>query len=55
MQATNQKEFDLNRKHTAGQFLRAHPEALKVMRANSKAQEGKFTIGANFRMKGEAA
>lgn len=41
----NQKSFDLNRKHTAGQFLRAHPDALRVMNAHRKEAHGMFALG----------
>lgn len=44
------REFDLNRKHTVGQFLRAHPDALKVMRRLGMEQKGAFSIEARARL-----
>jgi hypothetical protein len=50
-QTNKGREFDIERKHTAGQFLRAHPEALKVIKAQGKAAEGSFSLGSNARFK----
>jgi ABC-type nitrate/sulfonate/bicarbonate transport system substrate-binding protein len=46
------REFDIERKHTAGQFLRAHPEALKAVKAHSKEAEDSFSIAKRFRVAG---
>jgi hypothetical protein len=51
-QANKGREFDIERKHTAGQFLRAHPEALKAIKAHSKEAEGSFSIAKRFRVAG---
>lgn len=47
------RPFDLDRKHTAGQFLRAHPEALRVMKQQQRDVRGSFSIGERARLKGE--
>jgi hypothetical protein len=44
-----QRAFDLDRKHGVGQFLRAHPEAARVMARMRSDSKGFYSIEARFR------
>lgn len=39
-----ERTFDVDRKHTTGQFLRAHPTALQVMKQQQREARGAFSI-----------
>lgn len=47
--------FDTDRKHGVGQFLRAHPEALRVMKRLNEEQRGIDSLGAHLKAKGYGA
>jgi hypothetical protein len=45
-----EREFNLDRKHTVGQFLRVHPDALRVMKQGQRDQRGAFSIEQRARL-----
>jgi anti-sigma factor RsiW len=42
------RSFDVDRKHGVGQFLRAHPEAARVMARMRSDSKSFFSIAARF-------
>ncbi|CAB3795569.1 hypothetical protein LMG28138_03906 [Pararobbsia alpina] len=50
MTQKQQHEFDLNRKHTVGQFLRSHSEALRTMKRHAAEHVAAFSLGARARL-----
>lgn len=44
------RAFDVERKHGVGQFLRAHPEAARVMARMRSDSKGFFSIVARARL-----
>lgn len=44
------REFDVERKHAVGQFLRANPTAAKVMASMRGDSKGFFSIEARARL-----
>jgi hypothetical protein len=49
------RTFDVERKHGVGQFLRAHPEALRVVKRLHSEQRDWDTLGAHIKDKGYGA
>jgi hypothetical protein len=49
---TQARAFDLDRKHTVGQFLSNHPDALRAKKAHDNECKDFYDIGAHGRLRG---